>query len=67
MQWYKAIDRAAVSKGMDPFADAKKVLTALNKYGNEEWLIVDKVAQLKHESSEETRNKVKEVYESRYK
>ena len=60
-----AIDRAAIKRGMDVYEDAGTILSALEKYTDESWAIVDKVARLKHVSSKETREKVKDKYRER--
>ncbi len=60
-----AIDRAALAKGIDPHNDPKRVLEALERYSQENWAVVDKVARLKNKSSETTRKAVKEEYEKR--
>ena len=60
-----AIDRAAVGRGMDVYEDAGTILSALEKYTEQSWSIVDRVAKLKNKSSDETREKVKEKYRER--
>ena len=60
-----AIDRAAHKRGWDIYDDAGDILSALEKYTEKEWTIVDKVARLKNKSSDLTRFKVKENYKER--
>lgn len=59
------IDRAATKRGLEPFEDASRILESLEKYTDESWAVVDKVARLKHVSSKETRGKVKDKYRER--
>ncbi len=64
-QMVAAIDRAAIARGMDVYEDAGTILSAIDKYTEKEWTIVDKVARLKRKSSDLTRLKVIEKYKGR--
>ncbi len=61
----EAIDRAARAKGMCEHEDAGTIADRLKNYPESSWIIVDRVAKLKHVSSAETRRKVIQVYEQR--
>lgn len=64
-QMVGAIDRAAIKRGFDIYEDAGKILASLEKYTEENWKTVDKVAMLKSKSSDLTRKMVKEIYRKR--
>lgn len=60
-----AIDRAALAKNINPHTNPARVLEALEKYTEDNWKVVDKVAGLKNKSSQTTREAVKQEYGKR--
>ena len=59
------IDRAAISKGIDPHTEPHRILDAFTKWTETDWARVDRLAQLKTKSSQKTRAAVVNEYKKR--
>lgn len=59
------IDSAALAKGINPHSEPNLILDAFERWTEQDWKRVDRLAKLKTKSSAKTRAEVVETYKKR--